>query len=59
MNVIVRLPHRRSGESQKQEPFLAPSADKQPRNYDIERSNNDPSLLTLRPKGLRQSNMKW
>ena len=59
MNVIVRLPHRRSGESQKQEPFLAPSADKQPRNYDVERSNNDPSLLTLRPKGLRQSNMKW
>ena len=29
MDVIVRLPHRRSGESQKQETFLAPSADKQ------------------------------
>ena len=33
---IVRLPHPRSGESQGQETFLAPSADKQTRNYDTE-----------------------
>ena len=31
---IVRLPHPRSGNSQGQETFLAPSADKQTRNYD-------------------------
>ena len=59
MDVIVRLPHGRIGDSQKQEKFLAPSDDKQTRNYDIECSNHDPSLLTLRPKGLRHSNMKW
>ena len=33
---IVRLPHPRSGDSQGQETFLAPSADKQTRNYDTE-----------------------
>ena len=31
---IVRLPHPWSGDSQGQETFLAPSADKQTRNYD-------------------------
>ena len=30
----VRLPHPRSGDSQDQETFSAPSADKQTRNYD-------------------------
>ena len=30
---IVGLPHPRSGDSQGQETFLAPSADKQTRNY--------------------------
>ena len=35
-NVIVRLPHPRSGDSQGQETILAPSADKQTRNYDAE-----------------------
>ena len=34
MSAIVRLPHPRSGDSQGQETFLAPSADKQTRNYD-------------------------
>ena len=34
VDVIVRLPHPRSGDSQGQETFLAPSADKQTRNYD-------------------------
>ena len=36
VNVIVKLPHPRSGDSQGQETFLAPSADKQTRNYDTE-----------------------
>ena len=39
--------------------ILAPSADKKIRNYDIEWYTHDPSLLTLRPKGLRHSKMKW
>ena len=33
-NVIVRPPHPRSEDSQGQETFLAPSADKQTHNYD-------------------------
>ena len=32
VNAIVRLPHPQSGDSQGQETFLAPSADKQTRN---------------------------
>ena len=59
VDVIVRLPHPRSGDIQCQETFLAPSADKQIRNYDIECSNHRPSLSTLRPKGLSRSEMKW
>ena len=31
VNAIVRLPHPRSGDSQDQETFLAPSVDKQTR----------------------------
>ena len=54
-----RLPHPRSGDSQGYETFLAPSADKQTHNYDIECSNQHPSLSTLRPKGLSRSMMKW
>ena len=34
VNVTVRLPHPRSGDSQGQETFLATSSDKQTRNYD-------------------------
>ena len=49
---IVGLPHPRSGDSQGQETVLAPSADKQTRNYDTEYSNHHPSLSTLRSKGL-------
>ena len=59
MDVIVRLPHRRSGESQTQKTFLAPSVDKQTRNYEIERSNHHPSLSTLTKNGLNHSKMKW
>ena len=58
VNAIVRLAHPRSGDSQGQETFLAPSADKQTRNYDTECSNHHPSLSTLRPKGLSRSMMK-
>ena len=36
VNAIVRLLHPRSGYSRSQETFLAPSADNQARNYDIE-----------------------
>ena len=36
VNFIVRLPHPPSGDSQGQETFSAPSADKQTRNYDTE-----------------------
>ena len=42
VSAIVRLPHPRSGDSQGQETFLSPSADKQTRNYDIECSNTIP-----------------
>ena len=59
VDVIVRLPHPQSGDSQSQETFLASSADKQTHNYDIERSNHHPSLSRLRPKRLSPSKMKW
>ena len=36
MDGIVRLLHPRSGANQDQETFLAPSADKETRNYDAE-----------------------
>ena len=57
-NAIVRLPLPRSRDSQVQETFLAPSADKQTRNYDIGCSNYHPSLSTLRSKGLSRSKIK-
>ena len=47
VDVIVRLPHPWGGDSQGQEMFLAPSADKLTRNCDIECSNHHPSLSTL------------
>ena len=43
LTLIVRQPHSRSGDSQGQETFLAPSADKQTRNHDTECSNHHPS----------------
>ena len=58
LDVIVRLPHPRSGESKDQETFLAPSGEKENRNYDIQRSKNHPSLSTLRPKGFGHSKIK-
>ena len=51
--------HPRSGDSQGQATFIAPSADKQTRNYDTECSNHHPSLSTLRSKGLSRCKMKW
>ena len=35
VNVIVRLPHTRSGDNQDQETFLAPSGDKQTRHQQL------------------------
>ena len=49
---IIRLPHPPSGDSQGQEMFLAPSADKETCNYDTECSSHLLSLSTLRSKGL-------
>ena len=59
INAIVRLLHPGSGDSQGQEMFLAPPADKQTCNHDTECSNYHPSLSTLRSKGLSCSKMKW
>ena len=59
MDVIVRQPHPRSGDSQGQETFLAPSLDKSSRNCDIACSNHHPSLSTLSPEGLSCSKMRW
>ena len=58
VNVIVRLPHPRSGDSQGQEMFLAPSADKETHNYDTECSNHHLPLSILKSKGLSRSKMK-
>ena len=44
VNAIVRLSHPQNGDSQGQETFLAPPADKQTCNYDTECSNHHPSL---------------
>ena len=59
VNALVRLLHLRSGDSQRQETFLAPSAEKQSRHYDTECSNHHFSLSTLRSKGLSRSKMRW
>ena len=59
MDVTVSIPHPWSGDEQSDETFLAPSADKSTRNYDIECSNHHPSLSTLSSKGLSRSKMKW
>ena len=58
VNVKVGLPHPRSGYSQGQETILAPSADKQTRNYDTKCSNHHLSLSILRSKELSRSKMK-
>ena len=59
MDVTVRLPHPRSGDSEGQETFLAPSADNSTRNYGIECANHHLPLSTLRPKRLSRSKMKF
>ena len=48
INIIVRLPQPRSGDSQSQETFLAPSADKQTGNYDTKKLK--PPSLPINPK---------
>ena len=55
VDVIVRLPHPWSGDSQGQEMFLAPSADKQTRNYDTEHSHHQHSISTLRSIYIRET----
>ena len=47
VNVIVRLPHPQSRDSQGPEEFLAPSADKQTSNYDTECPNHHLPLSTV------------
>ena len=44
---IVRLPHPKSGDSQGQETFLAPSADKPTRNYDTECSKHQSAQTNI------------
>ena len=56
---LIYLPHPWRGDSKDQKTFLAPSAGKQIRNYNIECSNHYPSLSTLSSKGLSRSKMKW
>ena len=52
VNAIVRPPHPWSGDSQGQETFLAPSADKQTRSYDT-RVLKPPSLpINTKAKGI-------
>ena len=59
VDAIIRIPHHRSGDSQGQETFLAPSANDQIGNCDTECSNYHPSLSKLRSKRLSCSKMKW
>ena len=59
VNATVRLLLPWNEDSQGQETFLAPSADMQTRNYNIECSNYHPSLSTIRPKGLKCSKINW
>ena len=59
VNVIVRLPHPRSGDSQGHETFLAPSAYKETRNYETDCSNHHLPLPILSSKGFSRSKMKW
>ena len=62
VNAIVGLPHPRSTDSQGQEMFLQPSADKQICNYDTgvlkPPSNPINTKVTLRSKGLSPRRMK-
>ena len=59
LNVIIRLPHPWSGDSQWKQTFLALFADNESRNYDAECSNYYPLLSTRRSKELNRSKMKW
>ena len=55
----VRLPNPQRKDSQVQETFLAPSANKQTHNYYKECSHHNYSLSTLRVKWFGRSKMKW
>ena len=56
---IMRVAHPRRRDSKGSERFLAPSADKQTRNYATEWSNHHPSLSTPKPKRLIHSKVIW
>ena len=58
-NIILRVPNPWSRNNQGKETFLAPSAGKKIRNYDLDCSNHKPCLLTLRSKELSCNKMKW
>ena len=59
VNVIVRLPHRRRGDSQGLQFFLALPADKQIRYYGTGWSNHHPSPSNRISKGLNHSMIIW
>ena len=46
VNAIDKLPHPRSGDSQRHEALLAPCLDRQTRNYDTAQLLKPPSLPT-------------
>ena len=52
VDVIVRLPHPRYGDSRDQESFLAHSVYKQTPNYDIECWNLPSLTINLKAKGI-------
>ena len=52
VNVMVRLPHPQSRDSQGQEMFLTLSADKQTRNYHTECSNHQVPPINPKVKGI-------
>ena len=58
VNVLVRLLHPQIW-SMWYKTLLAPSSNKQTSNYDTGCSKHHSSILTVRPRRLSQSKMKW
>ena len=59
VSAVVRLPHPRSRDSQGQEIFLAPSADKQTGNYDARMLKPLSLPINAKVKRLSRNKMKW
>ena len=55
----MTLPDLRSLDSQREETFLAPSADKKTHNHNKQSLNYHPSLSTLRPRRLSRRKIKY